>query len=237
MAQDAVQQPWASSGEEKQKYVRQMFAEISSTYDLMNSAMSLRMHHRWRADAVKLLNLNSTDSALDVCCGTGDFGRPLRKATSGALAGVDFCQPMLALARQKPYGMHFALGDACRLPFADGSFDAATIGWGLRNVPNVPAALDEINRVLRPGNRFVCVDMAIPRNAVVRAVSKAIFHTVVPLMGAVLRRRKAYVYLPKSTETFLSREQLLDLIKVAGFSKAGYEDRFFGNICIHWGQK
>jgi demethylmenaquinone methyltransferase/2-methoxy-6-polyprenyl-1,4-benzoquinol methylase len=236
MADQAI---WKTEGEQKRTRVQGMFAEIAPTYDAMNSVMSFRLHHRWRAAAVAKLELQPGDRALDVCCGTGDFLLPLQRAVgpSGFVAGTDFCLPMLAVVPKKVQRPAVALGDACRLPYASGVFDGVTVGWGIRNVSSVDAAHREIARVLRPGGRFVSLDMARPRNPVLRILSKFVFHTVVPLLGSLLGKTKAYTYLPKSTERFASREELAESMRQAGFRDVGFRDFFFGNICMHWGTK
>jgi len=236
MADQAI---WKTEGEQKRTQVQGMFAEIAPTYDAMNSVMSFRLHHRWRAAAVAKLELQPGDRALDVCCGTGDFLLPLRRAVgpSGFVAGTDFCLPMLAVVPRKVQYPAVALGDACRLPYASAAFDGVTVGWGIRNVPDIDAAHREIARVLRPGGRFVSLDMALPRNPLLRALSGFAFHTVVPLLGSLLGKTKAYTYLPKSTERFASREELAQSMRQAGFRDVGFRDFLFGNICLHWGTK
>lgn len=217
-----------------------MFADIAPSYDLVNSLMCFRLHHRWRSKAVEKLALNPGDHALDVCCGTGDFLVPLRQKVSstGKVHGVDFCAPMLEVAKKKLGDeAQVALGDACNLPIASDCYDAVSVGWGLRNVPDVPAALTEIVRVLRRGGRFVSLDMARPRGKVLGAVSEWVMHRVVPTIGRVFGKSVAYTYLPKSTLKFMSREELVSAMQSAGFEKVGYKDMFFGNICMHWGVK
>ena len=239
MAENAAPRPWEVDGEEKRRQVRRMFADISPTYDLLNSAMSLRLHHRWRTDAVEGLRLFAGGVAADLCCGTGDFGRALRNAVSpsGRIVGVDFCMPMLQIALKKPYAMGLSLGDAGAVPLRSSSFDAVTVGWGLRNVPDIGAALSEIVRILKPGGKFVCVDMARPKSALLGGLSHFVFNMAVPAMGLLFGKREAYTYLPKSTDRFTTREGLTEAMRGAGLKNVRYEDRFFGNICTHWGEK
>src|SRR5205085_759461 len=203
MAQHAAQQPWDRTGEEKAAYLRRMFGDISSTYDLLNSAMTLRGHHRWRRDAVRMLAIKPGDTVADVCCGTGDFGGPLSRA-GAKVVGIDFCQPMLALAAKKPFNQKLSLGDATRLPLKSESVNAVTVGWGLRNVPDLQKALSEIHRILKPGGRFVSVDMALPKSAFMRALVK----NTIPIFGKIFGKSEAYTYLPDSTEKFATREEL-----------------------------
>jgi len=219
--------------------VRDMFADIAPSYDLLNDLMCFRLHHKWRKAAVRAVELREGDSALDVCCGTGDFLGPLRSAVGaqGRVVGTDFCPPMLAKARDKFKSAQLSVGDTCVLPIRNESFNAVTVGWGLRNVPDVSLALHEVVRVLKPGGRFVTVDMARPRSKFVGRMSEFTFHSVVPLLGRVFGKSKAYTYLPKSAERFMSREELSDAMRTAGLSDVRTKDFFLGNICMHWGVK
>lgn len=231
--------PWLTSGSSKREAVHALFADIAPTYDLMNSLMCFRLHHRWRSLTVRRLELKPGGTALDVCCGTGDFSRVLRRRVgpNGTVVGLDFCRPMLDQAVQKGVKAEFVLGDACRLPFGSGRFDAVTVGWGLRNVPDIGAAVGEAHRVLKPGGQFVTLDMARPRSAIVGRLSEAVFHRVVPFLGRLFGKSEAYTYLPKSTLQFLSREDMSDLLRQSGFESVKHRDFFFGNVCMHIGVK
>jgi len=238
MADQAI---WQEEGTGKRSAVQGMFAEIAPTYDCLNSVMSLRLHHRWRAYAVSKLNLRSGESALDVCCGTGDFMIPIQRAVGkqGKAFGVDFCLPMLKVAQTKLECSFskLSLGDACQLPIQSNCVQAVSVGWGIRNVPDVDAAHRELFRVLQPGGRFVSLDMAVPRNPIVRIPSQFVGNFILPRLGALFGKTSAYTYLPKSTQKFKSREELKASMERAGFIEVGYQDLFFGNICIHWGRK
>lgn len=238
MARAETEGAWKAVGADKREAVRLLFGDIADRYDLLNSAMSLRLHHRWRAEAVRMLCLSQGSSVADICCGTGDFALPIRKSVgaTGKIVGIDFCLPMLQKGLAKSVPMTLGMGDACDLPLASGSFDAVTIGWGLRNVADLDRALREVRRILKPGGRFVSADMARPQNSIMRGVSHAVFSTVAPVLGALFGNRDAYKYLPQSTDRFASREEQVDAIRRAGFSEAGYKDMFFGNICTHWGK-
>ena len=239
MASKVGTSPWSKEGDDKRAFVQGMFADVAPSYDLVNSLMCFRLHHRWRKAAVAGLGLTRGEGALDVCCGTGDFLTPLRQAIGdgGQLLGVDFCAPMLERARAKRTGADLAIGDACALPVTSGSVDAVTVGWGLRNVPDIGAALREAHRVLRPGGRFVSLDMARPRSKIVGRASEWVFHKVVPLIGRVFGKSQAYTYLPQSTLRFLSREEMKAAMEAAGFTEVRWKDVFFGNVCMHWGVK
>lgn len=230
---------WVAEGQEKRAAVQRMFAAIAPTYDVCNSLMSLRGHHRWRRAAVSALNLKAGDTVADICCGTGDFFKPLRQAigATGKLIGLDFCLPMLERSAVKDEQAGRALGDAGRLPLRSACVDAVTVGWGIRNVPDIDAAHAEIFRVLKPGGRFVSLDMAVPKSALVRAMSNLFTRRGLPILGALFKQREAYTYLPESTQRFKTREELKASMEAAGFTNVTFRDFFFGNICMHLGVK
>lgn len=229
--------PWLATGAEKRRVVQSMFAEIAPSYDRLNRLMSLALDRRWREAAVAAIDVRPGERALDLCCGTGDF-LPILSARGAVVTGMDFCLPMLELAEPKASSRSkLVLGDAVQLPVVAGAVDVVTVGWGIRNVPDIDQAHREIYRVLRPGGRFVSVDMAIPRNGLVRWVSGVLTGKVIPRVGSWLSSAKAYRYLPESTQRFWSREQLAQSMERAGFTDVRYRDFFFGNICMHWGRK
>lgn len=229
---------WHAQGAEKRAAVNQMFAEIAPRYDLMNGVMSLSMHHRWRAYAASCLNLKPGDTALDLCCGTGDFFKPLFSTVGpqGHVFGLDFCLPMLQMAQVKHYP-DLSLGDACALPLLDSSVNGCAVGWGLRNVPSLAGALSEIFRVLKPGARLVSLDMAVPNNPILRVGSRIMTTYIFPFFGKLAGSKTAYTYLPKSTEGFVSPEQLTEAYRAAGFVENGFKRLMLGNIAVVWGQK
>ena len=229
--------PWLAQGQEKRRLVQDMFAEIAPGYDRMNRLMTGNFDRRWRRAAVTVLNVQKGEVALDLCCGTGDFLPPL-EAAGARTVGIDFCQPMLVRAKDKSAkpGV-LSLGDACQIPVQSGSVDIVTVGWGIRNVPDIDQAHREIFRVLKPGGLFVSLDMAVPTQPVVRAVSGLFTGKILPRLGALLSSAKAYKYLPESTERFMSREQLTASMAAAGFEQIRHRNFAFGNVCMHWGIK
>lgn len=228
---------WLKEGPEKREAVRDMFDDIAPSYDLLNSILSLRSHRRWRAYAVRKLELRHGEKALDLCCGTGDFMTPLEKAAGVEnVLGLDFSISMLAIARKKGH-IRLAGADACSIPLRTGCLDAVTVGWGIRNVADTDRAHREIARVLRAGGKFVSLDMARPKGRFAAAISRAVFSSFVPLIGGLFGKRNAYTYLPQSTRRFMSREELGESMRQAGFVDIGWKDMFFGNICLHWGRK
>ena len=214
-----------------------MFAEIAPSYDRVNGLLSFNLHRRWRSIAVDTLNVVPGDLVLDICCGTGDFAAELA-ARGARVYGLDFCLPMLALATQK--GIERAgwgLADACRLPLRAGELDAVTVGWGLRNVPDLDGALAEAARVLKSGGRFVSLDMARPETPVLGRIAEKAFHVMAPLIGKLFGHSDAYTYLPKSAERFASRAELREKLEAAGFARVYSRSFMFGNICLMGGVK
>ena len=229
---------WTTEGAKKRSAVQGMFAEIAPTYDRLNAIISFSLHHRWRRFAVSTLKLTEGCKALDVCCGTGDFMLPLAKAVgkSGKVFGIDFCLPMLEVAQAKSHKT-ISLGDACSLPVGSDQFDGVSVGWGIRNVPDIDQAHREVFRVLKPGGRFVSLDMARPTNRFLRWSSELVSLKIVPKLGALFGKATAYTDLPESTLRFLSREKLSASMESAGFVNIGYKNLLLGNICIHYAQK
>lgn len=237
MAVGAENRPWLAQGDDKRRVVRDMFARIAPSYDRLNGLMSLNLHRRWRAAAVATLGLKSGDAALDVCCGTGDFLVPLGRVVgpSGRVVGVDFCRPMLDLAKGKS-AAGLAEGDACALPVKAAAFDAVTVGWGLRNVPDLAGALAGCVAALKPGGRFACLDMTRTSGPVGR-IGQAIFRRTVPVLGRLFGQPEAYAYLPESTDRFLTPDELAEAMRRAGLTDVRHRVLFFGQVALHRGRK
>src|SRR6266540_512895 len=222
--------------------VRTMFDRIAGVYDLMNSAMTAGMHHRWRARAADRAELSPGDTALDTCCGTGDLAFELarRVGPQGTVVGCDFSEPMLELARRKAADrdapqVRFEWADALELPYEDGSFDAATVGFGVRNLADLGRGLDELNRVLKPGGRLVILEITQPRRPPLSAFYSLWFDRLVPLLGTVAGDRDAYAYLPQSVKRFPAPERLAAMMDAAGLERIRYVVLAGGIIAIHRG--
>jgi demethylmenaquinone methyltransferase/2-methoxy-6-polyprenyl-1,4-benzoquinol methylase len=222
--------------------VRGMFDRISRVYDLMNTAMTVGLHHRWRERTVDRAQVGPGDAALDVCCGTGDLALALarRVGSDGRVVGCDFSEPMLELARRKAaregaVGVEFEWADALQLPYEDGSFDAVTVGFGVRNLADVDRGLAEMARVLRPGGRVAILEITQPRRPPLSGFFSLWFDRVVPRLGALAGDRDAYTYLPESVKRFPVPEGLAERMAAAGFERIRYTILAGGIIAIHSG--
>ena len=222
--------------------VRTMFDRIAGVYDLMNTAMTAGMHHRWRQRAADLAALAPGGAALDVCCGTGDLALELsgRVGPEGTVVGCDFSDRMLELARSKASArgaanVRFEWADALELPYEDGSFDAATIGFGARNLADLDRGLAELARVLRPAGRLVILEITQPQRPPLSAFYSLWFDRIVPLLGTLAGDRSAYPYLPESVKRFPSPHGLAERMAAAGFGRIRYFVLAGGIITIHAG--
>lgn len=249
MPEGTIQQPSGvdvldrpTTPEEKAKFVREMFDDIAPRYDLLNSLLSAGIHKGWRAFATRCACLSLGDAVLDVCSGTGDWTMHLRKAVGpkGLVAAADFSLPMLryGAARFARNGVGDVQGDATRLPFAHGSFDAATVAFGIRNVAEIETAFREMARVVRPGGRVVCLEFSQPPPGPFRTLYDLHAQHVMPRVGgAISGRRDAYAYLPASVERFASRTRLAEIMRAAGLEQVRWVDMTFGLVCVHVGIK
>ena len=215
-----------------------MFDRIADRYDLMNSVMTAGMHHRWRTRAADLARVRPGGSALDVCCGTGDLALELasRVGSGGRVVGLDFSAPMLELARGKSRGratVEWVQGNALELPFAEGAFDAATVGFGARNVVDLERGIAEMARVVRPGGRVVILEITTPRRPPLSWFYAVWFDRIVPLLGTLAGDRDAYTYLPNSVRRFPPAEGLAALMHAAGLREVRYLLLAGGIIAIH----
>ena len=212
--------------------VRTMFDRIAPVYDTMNRAMTAGLDRRWRAETARAV-VSPGDRVLDSCCGTGDLAIACLRA-GGRVTGLDFSARMLDRARTKSDEIEWVEGDALALPFADGSFDAATVGFGVRNLEDLGKGLGELRRVLRPGARLGILEITTPRG-LLRPFYKLWFDGLVPLAGKLLPGGSAYTYLPASVRRFPEAKELAELMDSAGFEQVRY--RFFagGIVALHTG--
>jgi len=219
-----------------------MFDRIAGVYDLMNRAMTAGMDREWRERTADRAELEPGDSALDVCCGTGDLAVELRRRVghSGRVVGCDFSEPMLELARDKVDGLElsdieFEWADALDLPYGDASFDAVTVGFGVRNLADLRRGIAELTRVLRPGGRLAILEITQPRRPPLSYFHALWFDHIVPMLGRVAGDSAAYSYLPESVRSFPPPEDVAELMHLAGLERIRWTLLAGGIIAIHSG--
>jgi demethylmenaquinone methyltransferase/2-methoxy-6-polyprenyl-1,4-benzoquinol methylase len=228
---------------ERAPRVREMFSRLASRYDLVNDVMSFGLHRKWKRDTVRLALAGAPKKArvLDLCCGSGDLCFLAEKADAGVVVGVDFTLPMLSVARRRRRENRgrsgFIQADALNLPFAGGAFDVITIGYGLRNIADIPAALSEMRRVLSPGGRAVVLDFGKPDNGLTGLLYQGFLRTMMPSVGWLFHGDpETYLYIPESLERFPAQRGVEKLMREAGFSRVWYEERLLGTMGINVGE-
>ena len=207
--------------------VRRMFDRIAPVYDVMNRVMTVGLDRRWRRLTVEAV-VQPGFRVLDACCGTGDLAIAAERE-GGIVTGLDFSAEMLGRARRKSGTIDWVEGDALALPFPDGTFDAATVGFGVRNVADLEAGLRDLRRVLRPCGRLAILEITQPRGPL-KPFFSLWFDRIVPLLGRVLPGGKAYTYLPASVRRFPGAEDLAALIATTGFEEVRF--RLFGGTIV-----
>ncbi|HEX3618697.1 MAG TPA: bifunctional demethylmenaquinone methyltransferase/2-methoxy-6-polyprenyl-1,4-benzoquinol methylase UbiE [Solirubrobacteraceae bacterium] len=226
--------------------VRAMFDRIAGGYDTLNSLMTAGLHHSWRRRAVELAEVGRGSRALDVATGTGDLAFALAEAigAGGHVVGADFSEQMLKIARDKAAAgavgpatasVSFEQGNALLLPHAGGEFDAATVGFGVRNFSDLDQGLRELARVVRPGGRVVILEMTTPQKPPLSTFFKLWFDRVVPVLGRVAGDSAAYTYLPNSVRRFPGPEELAARMAAAGLGDIRYVLTAGGIIALHVG--
>jgi demethylmenaquinone methyltransferase/2-methoxy-6-polyprenyl-1,4-benzoquinol methylase len=217
-----------------------MFSAIAPRYDLMNRLMTGGMDLHWRAEVIRRARLSTGETLLDLGAGTGDLAREALKQASGArVLAADFTLSMMQVGKER-FGRpeRWCAADALNLPYPDAVFDAVVSGFLLRNVVDLPRALAEQYRVLKPGGRMVTLDTTRPAQNLLSPLIRFHMRRVIPWLGALLARdRSAYTYLPETSENFLPAEDLLERIIESGFALAGFRRLNLGTVAIHWGEK
>ena len=214
--------------------VRTMFDRISPVYDAMNRTMTLGLDRRWRRAAAEAV-VRHGDRVLDACCGTGDLALADKDAGAGPVTGLDFSPRMLERARAKSREIEWVQGDLLALQFEDASFDAATVGFGVRNLEDLERGLGELRRVLRPGGRLAILEITQPRG-LLAPFYRLWFDRLVPLLGKLLPGGSAYTYLPASVRRFPGPEELGELLRAAGFDEVRWRLFAGGIVALHTGE-
>ena len=222
------------SGRLPSEGVRRMFDRIAPVYDAMNRVMTAGLDRRWRKETVRE-TVRPGDRVLDACCGTGDLALAAHRAEAGSVVGVDFSEGMLERARGKAPELEWVHADVLELPFEDGSFDAAVVGFGVRNVEDLEGALRELHRVLRPGGRVGILEITRPRGFLA-PFYRVWFDHIVPLLGRLLPGGEAYTYLPASVRRFPGPEELATLLQRCGFRGVGFRLFAGGIVALHVGE-
>ena len=225
--------------------VRTMFSGIARRYDLLNHLLSANIDKRWRRRVRETLAelLEDKDAiVLDVACGTGDLSIELAQGAKARIIATDFCRPMLDLASQKTANLSLTVpyleADAMRLSFADESFDAVTIAFGLRNLSNLGDGLAELRRILKPGGRLVVLEFSSPALPGFRALFNFYFSRILPRIGGMVSgSRGAYEYLPDSVSKFPDQRVLVEIMQQTGFENVSYKNLTGGIAAIHSGRK
>ncbi|MFC7682015.1 demethylmenaquinone methyltransferase [Paenibacillus sp. GCM10028914] len=233
------------SNKPKEEYVHSVFESIAGKYDIMNDITSFRQHKLWRKFAMKKMNMKHGNTAIDLCCGTCDWTISMANASeSGHIVGLDFSENMLNVGRHKvdvnglSKQITLVQGNAMSLPYADNSFDYATIGFGLRNVPDYTQVLNEMKRVVKPGGMVVCLELSKPTWQPFKGLYYFYFQKILPLMGKLVAKRyEQYKWLPESLALFPGREELAEEFRNIGLTRVEAFPLTGGIAALHIGIK
>jgi demethylmenaquinone methyltransferase/2-methoxy-6-polyprenyl-1,4-benzoquinol methylase len=225
----------------KEERVHHVFEKIYKKYDKMNSIISFQRHKAWRKDVMKRMQVKEGSSALDVCCGTGDWSIALAEAagSGGNVIGLDFSENMLSVARKKEEQLHmgqlgFVHGNAMELPFEDNTFDYVTIGFGLRNVPDYKTVLKELHRVVKPRGKVVCLETSQPAVFGFRQLYYFYFRFIMPFIGRLFAKSyQEYAWLHESAKDFPDKMELKQIFLEAGFSRVEVKSYTGGVAAMH----
>ena len=242
MGRESTHKRRLPTGKERARLVQEMFDRIASRYELLNTLMTAGLHRIWNNKAVEATGLREGGRALDLACGTGSLTRDLAKETglTGYVLGVDFSREMLRAAQGRPApNVEYRLGDATNLTdVSDSLFDAATIAYGARNIPDLDALFSEMARVVRPGGRVVCLEIARPKGRLSATFYRLWFDRVVPRLGALVSGDAwAYSYLPESVKEFVAPGELAEIMERNGLQNVTWRRLSGGIITLHAGTR
>lgn len=230
---------------DKRKQIQEMFSEIAPRYDFLNRLLSFGTDQKWRRIAVEKAEIPHGGKLLDIAAGTGDVAFMALKVYKGEMTatGIDFSQPMIDIARAKALKLGFSKkasfinASAESIPFESSSFNATTIAFGIRNVVDMPRALKEMHRVLKPSGRCVILEFSNPEGSFFGAIYRFYFLKLLPFIGGVFSKKDAYRYLPDSVFEFPAPEEFSSLMKQAGFKKVDIYNLTFGIAKVYVGVK
>ena len=233
-------------GRDKEKYVHEVFSSIAHRYDLLNTTLSFNQDKYWRKFTVRHSGLQPGGKGLDVCCGTGMLTIEQAKVVgiNGHVVGLDFCENMLQkavenISRTTYQGViELVKGNAMQLPFEDNTFDCATIGFALRNVPDILKTIKEMRRVVKPGAKVLSLELAKPGAPVFKQLYYLYFNHLVPLLGRMgIGRSGPYSWLPNSLKVFPHQSEVRELFQKAGLADVHYHELTGGIVAVHIGTK
>jgi demethylmenaquinone methyltransferase/2-methoxy-6-polyprenyl-1,4-benzoquinol methylase len=238
-------QPKPTKTKSKEEFVHSVFESIAPKYDLMNDILSFRRHKAWRRFTMKKMNVKAGSTAIDVCCGTCDWTISLAEASgTGQIVGLDFSQNMLDVgaAKIKQAGLDRQIrlirGNAMSLPFEDNTFDCATIGFALRNVPDLVKVIEEMQRVVKPGGMVVSLELSKPTWQPFKSIYYFYFQKVLPFLGKLIANRyEQYRWLPESLIQFPDHKQLADIFRKTGLQQVQAYPLTGGIAALHIGMK
>lgn len=228
--------------DEKVKWVRRHFDKVAGKYDMMNTLLSFGIHYLWKRTAIKMLKLQEGHEVIDVCGGTGDLALSAAKAVgpSGRIVLYDINLLMMQAGRPKavksPHGkiVHYVQGDAEEISFEASSFDAAMVGFGIRNLTHMEKGFMEMYRILKPSGKLMCLEFSQPTAPLFRWLYDFYSFHIMPVLGEIIvGSRQAYTYLPESIKMFSSPDELTDLLKRIGFSHVTHRKLTNGIATIH----
>jgi len=226
--------------EQRDLFIKNIFSTVAPYVDFLSSSFSLGFDNLWRRKAVLLSGVQKGDRVLDVCTGTGKLAILLARkvGSGGTVTGIDFCEEMLNRARKKTNGHHsnlsYIISDAKRLPFPDNSFDAVTVAFGMRNIPDTILALQELKRVLKPGGKFICLELTKPQVRWFKSLYEWYVFRIMPAIAEIVVKTAApYLYLPRSINAFYTPDEFRRVISECGFSRVSIDSLTMGVATIY----